>query len=114
NFSYTEAEYNRQQQLKAANAGTGKAHQLAEANYHTERAKIKASERQLQQYGIPVESLTAGNISTRMPIVAPIDGTIGKITVKTGSYAQPGITVMDIVDNSKIHADLVVFEKDLS
>src|SRR5690606_17239529 len=30
-FSYVEAEYNRQEQLKAANAGTGKAQQLAAA-----------------------------------------------------------------------------------
>ena len=51
-FSYTEAEYSRQQQLKVADAGTGKAHQLATANYNAERSKLKALEKQLQQYGI--------------------------------------------------------------
>lgn len=113
-FSYVEAEYNRQQQLKAASAGTGKAHQLAEATYNAERAKLKALERQLQQYGISVASVAAGNIATQVPVIAPINGTIGKITAETGSYAQPGVSIMDIVDNSKIHADLIVFEKDLS
>ncbi|RZL97143.1 MAG: efflux RND transporter periplasmic adaptor subunit, partial [Pedobacter sp.] len=107
-------EYNRQMQLKAANAGTGKAHQLAEANYNAERSKIKALERQLQQYGISASKVAAGNIVTQVPVPAPINGTIGKITVETGSYAQPGVSIMDIVDNSKIHADLIVFEKDLS
>ncbi|ACU04885.1 efflux RND transporter periplasmic adaptor subunit [Pedobacter heparinus] len=113
-FSYVEAEYNRQQQLKAANAGTGKAHQQAEANYNAERAKIKALERQLQQYGISASRISSGNITSQIPVTAPINGTIGKINAETGSYAQPGVSIMDIVDNSKIHADLIVFEKDLS
>jgi len=113
-FSYVEAEYSRQQQLKAANAGTGKAQQLAEANYNSERAKIKALEQQLKQYGISLSRLAAGDLSTQVPVMAPINGTIGKINAETGSYAQPGVSIMDIVDNSKIHADLIVFEKDLA
>ncbi|MNJ93920.1 Cobalt-zinc-cadmium resistance protein CzcB [compost metagenome] len=113
-FSFIEAEHNRQQQLKAANAGTGKAHQQAEANYNAERAKLKALERQLQQYGISVSRIASGNITSQVPVTAPINGTIGKISAETGSYAQPGVSIMDIVDNSKIHADLIVFEKDLS
>ena len=113
-FTYIEAEYNRQQQLKAANAGTGKAQQLAEANYNAERSKITALGRQLQQYGISPEKVASGNITMQVPVKAPINGTIGKISAQTGSYAQPGVAIMDIVDNSKIHADLVVFEKDLS
>lgn len=100
--------------FKAANAGTGKAQQLAEANYHAEQAKIKALESQLQQYGIALSQVSAGKITMQVPVRAPINGTIGKIVAETGSYAQPGVSIMDIVDNSKIHADLIVFEKDLS
>lgn len=113
-FTYIEAEYNRQQQLKAANAGTGKAQELAEANYNAERSKIKALEHQLQQLGISPKRVAAGNITALIPVTAPIQGTIGKINAETGSYAQPGVSIMDIVDNSKIHADLIVFEKDLA
>lgn len=113
-FSFVEAEHNRQQQLKAANAGTGKAHQQAEANYNAERARLKALESQLRQYGISVSRISSGNITSQVPVTAPINGTIGKISAETGSYAQPGVSIMEIVDNSKIHADLIVFEKDLS
>jgi cobalt-zinc-cadmium efflux system membrane fusion protein len=113
-FTYVEAEYNRQQLLKAANAGTGKAHQLAEANYNAGRSKIRALTRQLQQYGISASKVAGGTLEMQVPVLAPINGTIGKITAQTGSYAQPGVALMDIVDNSKIHADLIVFEKDLS
>lgn len=112
-FSFVELEFKRQQQLKAANAGTGRAQQLAEANYNVERARIKSLARQLQQYGIAVSKINSGNISSQMPLTAPIKGTVGKINAKTGSYAQPGISLMDIVDNAKIHADLIVFERDL-
>ncbi|ALL05321.1 hypothetical protein AQ505_07360 [Pedobacter sp. PACM 27299] len=112
-FAFVDAEYKRQQQLKAADAGTGKSFQLAEANYHTELSKIKALERQLQQLGISPRSVSAGNITAQTTVTAPISGTIGTIQVTTGAFVQPGTSLMDIVDNSKIHADLLVYEKDL-
>lgn len=112
-FSFVEAEYKRQQQLKAADAGTGKSFQLAEANYHTDLSKIKALERQLQQQGISAKRVSAGNITAQTNVTAPISGTIGTIQVTTGAFVQPGTSLMDIVDNSKIHADLLVYEKDL-
>jgi cobalt-zinc-cadmium efflux system membrane fusion protein len=112
-FSFVDAEYKRQQQLKAADAGTGKSFQLAEANYHAEQSKIKALERQLQQLGISPTRVSSGKITSEIPVVAPIAGTIGTIAVTTGAFIQPGTSLMDIVDNSKIHADLLVYEKDL-
>ncbi|MCX2450284.1 efflux RND transporter periplasmic adaptor subunit [Pedobacter sp. PLR] len=112
-FSFVDAEYKRQQQLKAADAGTGRSFQLAEANYHTELSKIKALERQLQQQGISPKNVSAGNITAQTTVTAPISGTIGTIQVTTGAFVQPGTSLMDIVDNSKIHADLLVYEKDL-
>ncbi|WP_316842486.1 efflux RND transporter periplasmic adaptor subunit [Pedobacter gandavensis] len=112
-FSFVDAEYKRQQQLKAADAGTGRSFQLAEANYHTELSKIKALERQLQQQGISPKNVSAGNITAQTSVTAPISGTIGTIQVTTGAFVQPGTSLMDIVDNSKIHADLLVYEKDL-
>jgi len=113
-FSFVSAEYDRQQQLKAAGAGTGKSFQLAEANYNSERSKISAFESQLQQFGISSKRVAVGKISSQYNITAPINGTVGTITAQTGSFAQPGTSLLQIVDNSKIHADLVVFEKDLA
>lgn len=113
-FAYVDAEYNRQKQLKEAGAGTGKSFQLSQANYNSELSRIKALERQLQQLGISPKQIATGNLTSRYPIISPIKGTIGTISAQTGSYAQPGTSLMDIVDNSKIHADLIVYEKDLS
>lgn len=112
-FGYTKAEYERQQQLKAAGAGTGKFFEAAAANYHTERAKISGFESQLRQLGISPSKISGGKIISRFPMLAPINGTVGQISANTGAFVQPGTSIMEVVDNSKIHCDLIVFEKDL-
>ena len=113
NFSYVAAEYERQKQLQAAGAGTGKFYQSAAANYNSERARISAFESQLRQMGIATGKISGGNIISQFPLLSPISGTVGQITANTGAFVQPGTSIMEVVDNSKIHCDLIVFEKDL-
>jgi len=112
-FSYIQAEYDRQTQLKAAGAGTGKSFQSAEASYNSERSRITAYESQLRQLGISPGKIAGGQIASRFPLLAPISGTVGQIGANTGAFVQPGTSIMEVVDNSKIHCDLIVFEKDL-
>ncbi len=113
NFTYVDAEYKRQQELRAAGAGTGKSFQSSEATYNAEKAKLRAFESQLLQLGVKPSSISSGNIVSRFPILSPISGTVGHITETTGSFIQPGTSLMEVTDNSKIHCDLTVFEKDL-
>ncbi|PTQ99731.1 cobalt-zinc-cadmium efflux system membrane fusion protein [Mucilaginibacter yixingensis] len=113
NFTYVAAEYDRQNQLQAAGAGTGKSYQSAAATYKAEQARLKAYESQLKQLGISPEKISSGSIVSSFPVISPISGTVGKITANTGTYVQPGTSIMEVVDNSKIHCDLIVFEKDL-
>lgn len=112
-FSYTAAELQRQQELDEANAGIKKKLQEAQANYNTERARITTLEAQLRQLGIDPTSVSKGNIATQIRVAAPISGTVGHIMVNTGASAQPGNSLLEIIDNSQIHCDLTVFEKDL-
>lgn len=113
NFTYVAAEYDRQKQLQAAGAGTGKSYQSATATYNAEQARLQAYESQLRQLGISPQKIGGGNIVSSFPVSSPISGTVGKITANTGAYVQPGTSIMEVVDNSKIHCDLIVFEKDL-
>jgi cobalt-zinc-cadmium efflux system membrane fusion protein len=113
NFTYIQAEYNRQSQLKAAGAGTGKSFQSSEATYNAERSRLTAYESQLQQLGISPGKISNGHIVSQFPVTSPIRGTVGTITANIGAYVQPGTSIMEVVDNSKIHCDLTVFEKDL-
>ena len=113
NFAYVQAEYDRQTQLKEAGAGTGKSFQSAEATYNAEHSRITAYESQLKQLGVSPGRISGGNIVSQFPVLSPISGTVGTITANTGAFVQPGTSIMEVVDNSKIHCDLTVFEKDL-
>lgn len=112
-FVFTEQEYQRQKDLASGNAGTGKVFQQAEANYHVEKGKIAGLEKQLQQLSINPADVLNGHFATQIPVKAPISGTLSHISAKIGTFAEPGKPLMEIVDNSQIHCDLLVYEKDL-
>lgn len=112
-FAYTEQEAQRQRDLAQGNAGTGKVFQQAEANFRVEKAKIAALEKQLEQLGIRPDEAMAGNFATQIALRAPIGGTVSHITAKIGTFAEPARPLLEIVDNSQIHCDLLVYEKDL-
>lgn len=113
NLAYASKEYERQRELNEANAGTGKIYQQSQTALQSEQAKVSALSRQLRQVGVSPESAAHGRFITQIPVYAPISGTIGKIVIQTGSYAEPARPLMNIIDNSKVHCDLVVYEKDL-
>ena len=55
----------------------------------------------------------SGNIVSIVSVTAPISGYITEVNVKIGSNVQPGTSLFSIVDNTKMHVDLLVYEKDL-
>jgi len=112
-LSFAEKEYERQKELMAAKAGTGKVYQQAEANYFSEQGRFRTLQRQLKQMGISVSQLDKGTIITQVAVSAPIDGVVGHIMATTGSFAETTRPLMNITDNSRIHCDLLVYEKDL-
>ena len=112
-FVYSEQEYQRQKELNTKSAGTGKVFQQAASKYETDKARLKGIETQLQQLNISPASVANGNFVNQIPITAPISGVIGHIPIKTGSYIDMQTSLMDIVDNSQVHCDLQVYEKDL-
>lgn len=112
-LSFAEKEYERQKELMAAKAGTGKVYQQAEANYFSEQGRFRTLQRQLKQMGISVSQLDKGAIITQVAVSAPINGVVGQIMATTGSFAETTRPLMNITDNSSIHCDLLVYEKDL-
>lgn len=112
-FTFTDQEYQRQKELNAGNAGTGKVFQQSEANYQVEKAKIAALEKQLEQLGINPKNALSGNFATQTTLRAPISGTVSHINAKIGTFAEPARPLLQIVDNSQIHCDLLIYEKDL-
>ncbi|MDR0712090.1 MAG: efflux RND transporter periplasmic adaptor subunit [Prevotellaceae bacterium] len=108
-----EQEYNRQTDLSAQGAGVQKSLQQATAGYEITKAQLAGLERQLSQLSISPEQVSTGNLVTQIPLRSPIIGYVNKITVSTGSFVDTQTSLMSITDNSGIHCDVKIFEKDI-
>ncbi len=114
NIVYLQQEYERQRTLKEADAGIGKVYQQASAAYAAEQSKLRTLEAQLGQIHINYAQIRKGNLVTQVPVLAPISGTVGKITLSVGTFTDASSPIMEIVNNSTIYCDLQVFEKDIA
>ncbi|TAL62585.1 MAG: efflux RND transporter periplasmic adaptor subunit [Bacteroidetes bacterium] len=113
NFSFVEKEYLRQKELMEQNSGTGKVFQKAESDYNISKGKISSLESQLKMLSVNLTELSKGNITSSIILTSPIEGYVGHINANIGAYAEPNKTLFEITDNTKIHCDLLVYEKDL-
>jgi cobalt-zinc-cadmium efflux system membrane fusion protein len=107
NIEYLQLEYNRQKTLSDEDVNPRKVLQEVKAKLAVERAKAKAAKNKLQALNMST------NGSSLVPIVSPISGYVGKISIAKGAFAETGITLFEVVDNSQMHLDLNVYEKDM-
>lgn len=113
-ITLAEQEYNRQKELNQGNAGALKNLQAAETELNYLRTRRSSLQQQIQLMGINPASLTNGKLISVLAIRSPINGVVSNVTVKMGSYVDVSTAVAEIVDNSQLHLDLYVYEKDLS
>lgn len=108
-----ELEVKRQRDLNAGNAGALKNLQAAETELRTLRTVKSTLEQQIKLMGINPERLSNGKLISVLSITSPISGVVSNVIVKMGSYVDVSTPVAEIVDNSQLHLDLFVYEKDL-
>ncbi len=113
NGQFLEKEYERQRKLYEAGVGSGSAFQKIEAEYLAAKSLVKGYEAQLQQLNINVASVRDGNIQQRVALRSPIEGSVQKVKIKTGQYVGPQTELMEVVNTHHVHADMMVFEKDV-
>jgi len=99
--------------LNNEGAGVAKNLQKATSDYHIAQSSVVGLKSQLRQLGIQESTLKSGKIATQVPITSPISGFVDKIYKSTGSYADNQQPIMSVVDNSRLHIDINVYEKDL-
>ncbi|WP_232372988.1 efflux RND transporter periplasmic adaptor subunit [Pinibacter aurantiacus] len=109
-----EQEYSRQKELNEGNAGALKNLQAADAQLKALKTRKAALASQIQLMGINPQSLTSDKLNSVLAIRSPIAGVVSDVVVKIGSFVSNGTSIADIVDNSHLHVDLFVYEKDLS
>jgi len=109
NLEFLSLEYERQKKLSEEDVNSKKVYQRAKSDYDIEKARYNSLQKQLN-----ILNLGNGiNASSTMPVVAPISGYVTEVNIKIGSNAEVGKPLFGIVDNSKLHVDLLVYEKDL-
>ncbi len=106
---YAEHEVARQEELVKGNAAPLKNLQKAQAEITGLRAQRGALEQQMKALGVSVATGAAATID----IKAPISGTISEIHARIGSAINANAPIVEIINNSELHLDLYVFEKDL-
>jgi cobalt-zinc-cadmium efflux system membrane fusion protein len=106
-------EYDRQQTLFSANAGTSKSFQLAEGELKIQSVAVKSLYEKLKLIGIDPTGLNETNISGQAMVRSTINGYVSKVNVNTGKYVQATETMFELIDPDDIHAAMTIFEKDL-
>ena len=109
NLEFLNLEFDRQKTLSDENVNSKKIFQRTKADYETEKARFTSLGKQLSLLNLNSTSATAS-----MPVIAPISGYVTNVNIKIGSNAEVGKPLLSIVDNSKLHVDLLVYEKDLA
>ncbi|MCA0366367.1 MAG: efflux RND transporter periplasmic adaptor subunit [Bacteroidetes bacterium] len=109
---FLELEFARQKELSDENVTAKKTFQKINTELETIKNKIKNTENQIIILDQNL-SLGGNDNASILSIVAPISGYITEVKVKIGSSISANNTLFSIVDNSKMHVDLLVYEKDL-
>ncbi|SHM88949.1 membrane fusion protein, cobalt-zinc-cadmium efflux system [Cyclobacterium lianum] len=112
-LQFLEKENQRQKRLYEEEVGSGKTYQQIQADYQAMKGEVKGYEAQLKQLSLNVKNVQSGDIYQYVPVVSPIDGYIEKVEVQIGQYVDPQTEMFMIVNIDHIHADLMVFEKDV-
>lgn len=109
NLEFLTLEYDRQKTLSDENVNSKKVFQRTKSEFEIEKARLNSLQKQLS-----ILNLGSGSkASSAMPVIASISGSVTEVNIKIGSNAEVGKPLFNIVDNSKLHVDLLVYEKDL-
>jgi cobalt-zinc-cadmium efflux system membrane fusion protein len=112
-LEFIEKEYARQKELFENNVGAGRDYQQTKSEYNTIKAKYEGLKSRLQLLNLSPDKVKEGEISSTISILSPINGFINDINIKVGTYVDAKDILIEITDNSAVHADFMIYEKDV-
>lgn len=113
-MEFLEGELSRQLKMESGNATSQKNVQAARSELNVSKAKLKGITARLKMANVDINTLKDGRISESQSVRAPFNGVVTKITTGVGSFVNPQDNLMEIIDLKHTHAELTVFEKDIS
>ena len=112
-LAYLKSEYDRQKTMFEEKITSAKNFLKAESLYKTAKAKYSGLHKRLLMLKISPKKVEEGAFTSTVKIYAPQSGYITKINVTKGTYVSPATEIIEIIDESHIHLELSVFEKDI-
>lgn len=113
-LEYLKSDYERQKTLADENIASAKNFLKAESDYKVAKARVQGLMEKLKMLNVNMDALEAGNIASVIHVYAPISGYVSKVNISLGVSVSPDNVAMELVDTEHMHAELQVFEKDIS
>jgi len=113
-YDLAEQDLKRQQELNKENVNSAKVLQAATSEFNIAQARYKSLEERIRMAGMNKSNVLAGNISGAIIITSPINGYVTKVNVNIGKMVNQQDVMFEIVDTEHLHAELTVFEKDIT
>ncbi|MFA6677448.1 MAG: efflux RND transporter periplasmic adaptor subunit [Bacteroidales bacterium] len=112
-LEFLKQEFERQKELFKNNVSAGKTFQKTKADYYSAKSKSEGLKSRLKLLNLSPEAVMNGNISNTIKITSPINGFINNVNIKIGSYVDAKDVILEVTDNDAIHADFMIYEKDV-
>jgi cobalt-zinc-cadmium efflux system membrane fusion protein len=113
-LEFLEAEYNRQTELARENVNAQKSLQQAKSQYQSMKALVRSLDAKLAMININASTLSETTITPGVKLYSPISGFVTVVNVNIGQYVNATDVMFKIVNIEHIHAELQVYEKDIS
>lgn len=113
-LEFVESEFKRQEQLNSDKVVSDKSFQQITAEYKTLKSTIQSQKIKLQMIELSVDGIEKGKIYPTVSIISPFNGYISAIETNIGSFVSPQSKLFEVVNNDELHADFMVYEKDIN
>lgn len=113
-YDYLEKEYLRTKKLYEEKVSSAASYQKAKSAYLKSKSMLASQKNKLSMLGISPKNVAAGKIVSLVNIYSPFNGIISLVETNIGAYAEPMSKLFEVVNINKMHADFMVYEKDIS
>jgi len=112
-LEYLEQNYKRQKHLIETKATSDQDFQKSKSEYFTKKARYQGLKSRLLLLNLSPEKVKQGEITNLISLISPISGYVNSLNIKLGSFVSTKDILLEVVDNNAIHADFMVYEKDV-
>lgn len=113
-MEFLKKEYERQKELFEKEVGAGRDFQQVKSEYSSIKTKYNGLMVRLKMMNIDASAVEAGRIFKTIAVKSPISGYVNQVNVKVGSYIDGQTKMFSVSNNNAIHADFLVYEKDIN